>query len=336
MAFFARLGSVGLDRDFVCRRILPLSIAQRLNRKSPMASEAEIHQAASIVGRIFGWDAEEVVGTARLSLATESAGLARFKLPRRADERKVNAYTVYAHYLALLVLQATPDLEPKPVPVDADECRDAVVSDFGSVTFENVLKYAWSLGIPVLPLDDSGTFHGAFWRVVGRNVIVLKQRTASLARWTNDCLHETYHASQEPHLSERSIIEESETSPERRDSEEEQEATKYAADVMLDFRAEELARMCVTAAGGRVDRLKSVVPSVAESEDVSVDALANYMAFRLSLQDVNWWGTAMNLQQANAHPWAIARDWLMPRLDLDRLNATDRQLLHQALTKQEE
>jgi hypothetical protein len=335
-ALFVRLGAVGLDRDFLCRRILPPAIAQRLTSTSPAPGDTEVRQAATTIGRVFKWAADEILGTAPLSLQTEAAGIARFKLPARADERKLSAYTVYAHYLALLVLQATPKLKPQPVPTDAEDCRDAILSEFGALTFENVLRFNWNLGIPVLPLNDHGTFHGACWRVDGRNVIVLKQRTMSMARWTNDCLHEDYHAGQEPDEKERSVIEANEMSPEHRDSEEEQEATMFAGDVMLACRAEELVQMCVDAAGGRVERLKSVVPMVAESEGVEVGALANYMAFRLSLQDINWWGAATNLQDDDSNPWAVARDWLISHLDLEQVNIVDRQILQQALTNTEE
>ena len=334
-ALFNRLGTAGIDRDFALRRLLPPVIAQRLTSKSSAPSETELRLAANTIGRVFHWGAEEVLGTTPLRLKSEAAGIARFKLPARADERKVSAYTVYAHYLALVVLQATPTLEPQPVPTDAEECREAILSNFGSMSFENVLKYIWNLGIPTLPLADSGAFHGACWRVDGRNVIVLKQRTMSVARWINDALHEMFHAGQEPGEKERSVIEESEMSPERRDSDEEQEATMFAGDVTLDGRAEELAKMCVEASGGRVERLKGVVPMVAESEEVEIGALANYMAFRLSLQDVNWWGTAANLQADNANPWEIARDFLIPKLELHRLNDVDRQILEQAFTNME-
>ena len=61
--------------------------------------------------------------------------------------------------------------------------------------------------------------------------------------------------------------------------------------------------MCVEAAGGRVDRLKAAVKMVADNEEVEFGALANYMAFRLALQDVNWWGAATNLQSNERHPW---------------------------------
>lgn len=333
---FDRLKSAGIDRDFVLRRVLPPAISERVMCKSPVPTDVEIQQAATTVGRVFGWDTDELFGAQPLQLQTEAAGIARFKLPTGADERRVSAYTVYANYLALLVLQATPDLEPKRIPTDAEECHDAIISKFGAVTFESILSFLWELGVPVLPLDDRGAFHGAFWRVDSRNIVVLKQRTMSNARWANDCLHETFHAGQEQDEPQRTIIEESETSPERRDSEEEQEATMFAGDVMLEGRAEELAQMCVHAAGGRVERLKAAVSMVADTEDVDVGALANCMAFRLSLQDVNWWGAATNLQSSDGNPWEIARDWLVARLELDRLNDPDRQILLQALTTTEE
>jgi hypothetical protein len=64
---------------------------------------------------------------------------------------------------------------------------------------------------------------------------------------------------------------------------------------------------------------------------VSVGALANYLAFRLSWQGVNWWGTAANLQAADTDPWAIARDVFVERFPYDIDNELDRQLLDRAL-----
>lgn len=336
LALFDRLGTVGIDREFICHRILPPSLAARMSAVSPAPSETEVRQAASTIGRVYRWEADNLLGGEPLVLDTEVAGVARFKLPANREGRRLSAYTVYAHYLALLVLEATPELEPSPIPADAQEFRDALLEQFETLTLESVLAYIWSLGIPVLPLSDTAAFHGAFWRVRGRNVIVLKQRTMSLARWINDCLHEAYHAGQEPDEMERATIEEPETSEARRESDEEQEANLFAGNVMLDGRAEELAHMCVVAASGKVPRLKSVVPMVAESEDVDVGALANYLAYRLSLQNINWWGAATNLQRGHCNPCDIARRWIIPRLDMTRLNDVDRHILIQALTDSED
>jgi len=106
--------------------------------------------------------------------------------------------------------------------------------------------------------------------------------------------------------------------------------------VVLAGRAEELAELCVQAAQGSVERLKAVVPRVAAREHVPADALANYMAFRLALQRINWWGAATNLQEAGPDPWQTARDLLLEQAHFDRLNDVDRTLLLQALSDVED
>ena len=63
----------------------------------------------------------------------------------------------------------------------------------------------------------------------------------------------------------------------------------------------------------------------------SVGALANYLAFRLSWQGVNWWGAAANLQVDDGDPWTIARDVFVERFPYDIDNELDRQLLDRAL-----
>ena len=51
------------------------------------------------------------------------------------------------------------------------------------------------------------------------------------------------------------------------------------------------------------------------------------MAFRLSLQGINWWGTATNLQAAGPDPWFATRDLLLQQTDFTHLNEVDRTLL---------
>lgn len=109
-------------------------------------------------------------------------------------------------------------------------------------------------------------------------------------------------------------------------------ATQFAGDVVLAGRAEELAERCVQAARGSVERLKATVPRVAARENVPADALANYMAFRLALQGINWWGAATNLQATGPDPWQIARDFLLEQENFERLNDVDHHLLLRALS----
>jgi hypothetical protein len=188
----------------------------------------------------------------------------------------------------------------------------------------------------VLPLTDSGAFHGACWRVDGRNIIVLKQKEKSLAKWLFDLLHELRHAGENPESPSLTVIEEEETSDSQLESEEEQIASQFAGDVILDERADELAHKCRAAAEGDISRLKTAVPRVAERENVPADALANYMAFRLALEGENWWGAARNLQPKGISPFQIARDQLLQNLKLEDLARPDITLLHQAIVSQEE
>jgi hypothetical protein len=239
---------------------------------------------------------------------------------------------MYAHYLALLIVDATSELPRLPLPTDALGFRQAVIDRYHDLTLRAVTQYLWDLGIPVLPLDDKSGFHGACWRVQGRNVVVLTQPVPSVARWLFDLLHEYYHATQEPEQPERSVVEAGDITTAGRETPEEYFASKFAEDVLFAGRADDLAKRCVTAAGKSVERLKTAVPRIAAQEGVDTAALANYMAYRLQSQDgPSWWGAATNLQPKEPNPWQVVRDVLLERLSLHRLNETDRQLLTRAI-----
>lgn len=326
-----RLEEVGLQRDFVLRRLLPKprsGTGRGVEDSSPTDIGVE---AAEAIGRVYGWSPATLFGPGTLQLASDASARARFKLPARIRKSGLGAYVVYAHYLALLVLEACSDLKAKPLPANPLDVRREILAKYGELTFETTLRFLWSLGVPVLPLNDPGGFHGACWRVKGQNIIVLHQRTKSATRWLHDLLHEYFHAADQPALEEHSVIEESETSSVRRTSAEERNATQFAGDVMLDGKAEELAEACVDAANGSVERLKSAVPKVAGQAAVSVEALANYMAFRLALQGINWWGAATNLQADGSYVLCTPRELLLRHTRLGDLNPIDRDLLLRAL-----
>jgi transcriptional regulator with XRE-family HTH domain/dephospho-CoA kinase len=326
-----RLSTVGFDRNFVLRRLLPRPQALLTPQSREREGQEVALEAAEGLHRIYGWQPAALFGVGPLELQRTASATARFKLPMRVREEGLGPYVVYAHYLALLVAQATPQVKPRPLSCDPQEVRRDILHQFGELTFETTLRYLWANGVSVLPLNDAGAFHGACWRFKGRNVIVLKQQTRSAARWLHDLLHEYYHAAQNPDLEEHPVIEESEMSSTRRTSPEENAASVFAGDVMLDGRAEELAQACVDAVTGKVEWLKNAVPRVASKAGAPVDALANYMAFRLSLQGLNWWGAASNLQADGTALICTPRNFLLDQADLGLLNPVDRDLLLRAL-----
>lgn len=323
-----RLNTAGLAPQFVSNRLLP---KRPFDRAADGGDDFTL-EAAQAIERVYGWHPGVLLGNDALDVSRMAASQARFKVPAKVNGLQLGAYVVYAHYLALLLLQATKESTVR-LSSDPVEVRQSILRQYGAVTFDTVLRFVWGCGIPVLTLNDRGTFHGACWRHQGRNVIVLKQQTRSAARWVFDLLHEYFHAAHNPELEDHPVIEEAENSETRRKSQEEIQASTFAGNVMLNNKASQLADQCVTLARNSIERLKDATTRVAKSESVDVGSLAQYMAFRLSAQGVNWWGAATNLQ-AGSTSAGLPRELLLNNADLTRLNPVDRGLLLRALEPQ--
>ncbi len=332
-AVLKRLTEAGLERDLILRRLIPRRLRDRVVRRTSSGDADEgslAEQLAAAVGGVFGWSAAAILRGEPLSLGPSLPEGVRFKMAVGMDEARAAAYTAYAHVLARIVGDAARVSDVRPVPDDPDALRAEVIGRHGAFTFEALLRYTWDLGIPVIPLRDPGAFHGACWLVNGRPVIVLKQVTDAQARWMFDLLHELKHVASHLSVERPAFVESEEISPHAPVGEERQ-ASRFAGAAILFGRAEELTQRCVAEAGGATERLKRAVQRVAEAEHVPVDALANYIAFRLSRQGQNWWGTANNLQATHPAAWLIARDLLMEHVDMERLDPRARALLGRAL-----
>jgi transcriptional regulator with XRE-family HTH domain len=330
-ALLSRLSTFGLTSRFVMDRLVPRDVAAAAASNGNDAMERLLHAAARSIEHVFGWTPAAVLGGDKPWLNSGVLGAARFKVSASAEQKYLEAYTFYAHFLALLLLRATAHVRPQPIPTDPGVVYEALLTRYGAVSFHTVLLYCWDLGVPVLPLTDPGAFHAACWRVDGRNVIVLKQRTRSLARWLFDLLHDLRHAGENQGSPSHEVIESEDLTQRHPLSEEEQTASWFAGEVSLGGKAEALAAQCAKQAGGSIESLKRIVPAVAREAGVDTAALANYMAFRLTLQGENWWGAATNLQQKDDSPWELARDILLQRADLSRLTGIDRELFISAL-----
>lgn len=333
---FSRLERAGLAKDFVLKKLLPRSIAASIQAaylKGDRDEPSLTVQSAACVSRILNLPSAAVFGDAPPLFSGSAASLARFKVTSSAEATKLAAYTVYAHYLALAIVEVATTTNQQRLPNSPGELRKEIVKKYGRLTLETVLHFSWDCGIVVLPLNDSGAFHGACWRISGRHVVVLKQKNHSAARWLHDLIHELAHTLQEDEDAEFAVIEAEETSDERRNSAIEREADAFAAQVLLGKDADELADQCVRRAGKSVERLKSSVQAIAGEADVDVGVLANYLAFRLSRENkINWWGAAANLQSESVDAWELSRDVFLQRADVAKLNLFDRELLLQALS----
>ena len=256
----AKLSDAGLEESFIEKRIAPREI-HNFDRDS------WVERVCEKVSTIFGWTKEQLLGDEPLSIGRDGALVARFKMPAGANEQYASAYTQYAYTVAKLAIRYFN--KPKEVlNEDAEINRNEIIGKYGDVSFESLLSHAYDKGVIVLGLNDSGAFHGATWRISHRNIVVLKQKTLHTSRWSFDLLHELYHASQRPELSEFSLIELSETSDERRLDQEEIEANKFASQVLLGMEAENYVNMCFASANGNLAWLKNAVIQIAEQYDL--------------------------------------------------------------------
>lgn len=329
-SIFNRLETVGIKKEWLITRILPKDLVSSVDNDE-IDQNTLLDEAIHNITKIYRWTPEQILGSEPLILDYSSFNSARFKSSARIQENQASAYALYAHYISLLAIQSTDHTKIQSLHKDPREIRHQITQSYGHLNFANVLRYVWDLGIPVVPLLDSGTFHGACWKMSGRFAIVLKQVTRYQGRWLFDLAHEFGHVTK--HLSEdqSSVIEVEEISP-FYDSDEEWEASKFASDLLFGRDVENLAELCVDLANNKVENLKSAVIQVAANEHVPVDILANYIAFRLyKTNSINWWGAANNLQITEPSPWIIAKQMLLERIRPELINSEDYNLLLRAI-----
>jgi transcriptional regulator with XRE-family HTH domain len=326
--FFASLSKIGISKELILDRVVPSRLASSL--RDEVAGFEEIVSSASAIARVFGLKMADILAFMPPKLNLAGVAATRFKVPARASKTAVDAYTLYAHYLSALLVDCVTLRPTQSLPATFSELYEATSSAGQPVTFERVLRFLWSCGVVVLPLQAAGGFHGAVWKIKHTFVIVLKQSTQMESRWLYDLLHETGHIKNGDVTEDVAFIEEQEISPES-SGEEEDKANEWAEDVIFNGRSEEIEEACTKACGGRLEKLKTVLPVIANNFNVNVGALANHMAHRLGQEGQIWWGAARNLQLSGRSPFATARQALFENVSIAQLNTFDREVLLKAL-----
>lgn len=308
---------------------LSSTVIDRLAPSRPGAPGA-FGEMAARAARALGVTIVDLLSSEPLDLAAASPA---YKLPATANAESVAAYSTYARHVAEAIAGGAVT-GTKQLPSSPDALREMCKIGYGGVSLRALLQLAWDCGVVVIPLDDPGEFHAAFWLIDDRPVIVLKQRVKSADRWLFDLAHELCHLSDL--LSGRDVEVEGRIDVDVEgwvDNPAEQRANRYAGRVALGADADKLASRCAELADHRAERMSRAVETVARESDVSVGALANYVAFRLAAEGINWWGSAAKLQADDSDPWSMARDVLLARMDLAGLDEVSRALLIQALAE---
>jgi transcriptional regulator with XRE-family HTH domain/Zn-dependent peptidase ImmA (M78 family) len=306
------------ERDRVRRALagVGLSSATIQNRFFATASLNTGHwmNAATRAARVFRTTVDGVLSG---SLSPASSGA--FRAHPAANLDKLTGYAIYAEYLAELAVRvcATPY---RPLP-SVSEIRESLGERLEHEPLQALLDVCWDHGIPVVPLTDSGAFYGACWFFNDRPAIVLKNQVRSPERWAFLLAHEMEHT-RAP--GEASVLESELGVREWREEPAERQADATANELLLGSDAEAMAQVAVKIAEQSAARLKAAVSEVAEANRVSVGLLADYIAHRVT---TNWWATANRLHTATEDAWLVTRSALFSRVELERLDSLDRDIL---------
>lgn len=328
-----RLSYAGIDSNLVTKKIIPSKLQIAINQYKGNQPTLLLDEATSYVATVYGWTPDEIWNSPNLIINSKPAAMAYYKKPTNANENQVKAYAHYAYYLAKIALKGFQYKKTVNYPESIDEFKKQYFKKNRTLDLSSLLKFVWDLGICVLPLNDSGVFHGASWNIDGRHVIILKQNSKSHARWIFDLLHELYHVFAHLENENTSVVEVAELNPfSSNEAIEEQEANSFANQVVFGDRAEHLAEQCVSMAKWDIKNLAKVVKQVAIKEKIREDFLANYLAFRLSYQGENWWGSANKLQLISPDPFALTVESFKKEVKIEKLSPLDKNLLQTAIS----
>jgi Zn-dependent peptidase ImmA (M78 family)/transcriptional regulator with XRE-family HTH domain len=340
--YFNNLSRRGIDKDLLLEKILPRKLSLAL--KESIETKREnfdnlLLQANAVIERVLNIKVSQFltndieIGSGQHSLSFGS--LVKFKKLKNSSDDRISLYTLYVQKLALTFLDGCKEHAyiSDNLPESPEELEELIKQKYGRMDFVSALNCIWDLGIPVLPLDDNGRFHGACWRFDGQSVIVLKQNTKSSDRLLFDLIHEYCHVTQYPEDAQYTIIESEKSDKEQVEDEDEIEANHFAGMTILGENAHIMASECIKLAGRTIPRLKQSVIQTAQKYNVSQGALANYIAFRIQEeQDENWWSTANNLQSTDGDAsYEIARKMALEKINFKHLNEYDRQLMVRVL-----
>ncbi len=318
---FSKLSEIGLNKDFIINHF---SISKDIGEKQQEPKISNI-ETLSNLGKVYSWQLKDILAGKPLSLVKLPQNVI-FKLPKGRKQKEVHAYTIYAHYLALLIDSVTENIPIREIFEDPYEINKMIVNQYNKLSLENCVSYIWNLGIPIFALDDPGVFNAACFRIGERYVIILKQKTRFEARWMFDLFHELWHVisgKEKIHISVDSF---------KYSNEEERKASLFSAAVLLGKNPQTLAKKCVATAKRDIKFMKGTIKRVAMEEGVRVDVLANYLAYRLDEQGYNIWGIAQNLQEElKQNPFMIFKKELIKHSNLKNLSQPDFNILQRAL-----
>ena len=236
---YRRLSGVGLTRTYVKKTALPSWWDDDV-----ALNPSGYAQGLLLLSRHLGLDLSTLQAEDE-PLRLRDFGTCKFKKRSDVSEDDLALARVLATRAAQLAASAI-STPPVPIPINADEIRQQILGDDARwVGLNELLRYCWSIGLPVLHLDhfpkNAKRPDGFAARVNGRPVIVLC-RHAKYSAWLLFILaHELGHLALGHVPEEGTLIDQA--LDENSLDEEEQQANAFAMELLTG----KASRRCIAA-----------------------------------------------------------------------------------------
>lgn len=307
------------------RRVRKAGVPRDLSAK--IEHDVDTPDLAGVYARGFDWEIEDLIGGGPL----EAAAPVPVAFKSRAQKTIKPSPLVRLAYTAarIVTTMATRPVGPLPTP-DPRAIRAEAVDETGRVTLPSLLKWAWSRGLPVLPLVGAGGFSAAALKVGVRPVVVLKRSHAEAAYWLFDLAHELGHIAHD-HLGAAGVVDVKAPLNDRRDTQE-KEANSWALELLIPDH-EHLIERVSNETGGDYMEFRKTIQKVAREENVSAGMLGFVAAYELSHigEFKDRWGSATNVAKLEGEGRPLVEDALRQRAPIDALSRIDRQLMRAVL-----
>ena len=231
------------------------------------------------------------------------------------------------HSIAEIARRASTANAFSGLPSDGRQVHEEARTPDGEVTLASLARWAWSRGVPVVPLLGRGGFQAAVWTDIDVPVIVLKESRELSVYWLFDLAHECGHLAL-GHVKDIGLVDVD--SPSLRETADamEQAANEFALNVLVPNHSDLLTEVRRESRGSHL-MFKGAVDSVAHRAKVNAGMLGMIAAYALTDigEEKDRWGSATNLARDAGTGRVVVQDIARTRLAVHKLDPLDELLV---------
>jgi len=327
-SLYDKLSQLGFNQDYIENNALPSWWSDELNDK-PTA----VLEGAGYISENFNLELKSLLREE--SIRFNPPPKTKFKGQHSSDTDYFNAARALASRVAELIACSTVDIDFIPLPTDVKEIRAEILVNSPKINLDSLLQYCWDKGIVVGYFNNFPEkikkFAGFVQRQASSPVIILSSSRKESGILTFDLAHELGHLAlghlEEGILIDEKILSDNESRLESSNDAEENEANKFAADLLLGNCVEDLANKTMNSVQHLVNWANK---KVKENPTVGLDSVILNYAWHSG----DWGRSHSALKQLSldiSNDQQTINSYLADRLNWDNFNDETYEYLEKAL-----